>query len=240
MPFRFRKIFKIAPGFRVNLSKRGLSTSIGKAGATLNIGKRGIRPTVGLPGTGLSFTPSQASSTTKKASGGILFNSLMLIVSLIFLCIIIICCIGLLFTNSEGGTSTPTPEAQIPIQQIIVMTSNAAQQQTMVAGSPVPFATTTPAPLIEIPSTATIFIFNLQTDVARPTAFAYSTNTPFILATAPPSSGGGNNNNFDSNGDGKVTCADFQTQAAAQQAYNAGYIKLDGNDKDGKACESLP
>jgi hypothetical protein len=37
-----------------------------------------------------------------------------------------------------------------------------------------------------------------------------------------------------------VTCADFKTQAAAQQAYNAGYKKLDGNDKDGKACESLP
>jgi len=45
---------------------------------------------------------------------------------------------------------------------------------------------------------------------------------------------------YDSNGDGKVTCGDFNSQAAAQRAYNAGYTNLDGNDNDGKACESLP
>lgn len=45
---------------------------------------------------------------------------------------------------------------------------------------------------------------------------------------------------FDRNGDGTVTCADFDTQAEAQRALNAGYTDLDGNDKDGLACESLP
>ena len=60
----------------------------------------------------------------------------------------------------------------------------------------------------------------------------------FIFPTQPPSSGG--SGSFDNNGDGKVTCKDFQTQAAAQQAYNAGYTALDGNDNDGRACESLP
>ena len=45
---------------------------------------------------------------------------------------------------------------------------------------------------------------------------------------------------FDHNGDGKVTCADFSTQAAAQRALEAGHRNLDGNDKDGRACESLP
>lgn len=68
---------------------------------------------------------------------------------------------------------------------------------------------------------------------------------PIILSNTlvanPTSSNNPNSNgSYDNNGDGKVTCADFQTQTAAQQAYNAGYTNLDGNDKDGKACESLP
>jgi micrococcal nuclease len=59
-----------------------------------------------------------------------------------------------------------------------------------------------------------------------------------IVQTGGGGTGGGGG--FDSNGDGKVTCKDFHTQAAAQQAYNAGQTQLDGNDNDGKACETLP
>lgn len=65
MPFRFRKYFKIAPGIKINLSKSGLSTSIGKSGASLNLGKRGVRSTIGLPGTGLSFSKLLTTSDTK-------------------------------------------------------------------------------------------------------------------------------------------------------------------------------
>ena len=54
MGFRFRKSFKIMPGVRLNLSKSGLSTSIGGKGVTLNLSKRGVRSTAGIPGTGLS------------------------------------------------------------------------------------------------------------------------------------------------------------------------------------------
>lgn len=56
MSFRFRKSVKIAPGVRLNLSKSGVSTSLGTRGATVNIGKKGVRSTVGIPGTGLSHT----------------------------------------------------------------------------------------------------------------------------------------------------------------------------------------
>jgi hypothetical protein len=57
MSLRFRKTIKLLPGVRLNLSRSGISTSIGRRGATLNIGgKRGPRATVGLPGTGLSYT----------------------------------------------------------------------------------------------------------------------------------------------------------------------------------------
>lgn len=54
MALRFRKSFKIAPGVRINLSKSGLSTSVGGKGFTANLSKRGTRVTAGIPGSGLS------------------------------------------------------------------------------------------------------------------------------------------------------------------------------------------
>jgi uncharacterized protein DUF4236 len=57
MGFNFSKRIKIAPGVTLNLSKSGVSTSIGPRGAKLTLGsRRGTRATVGLPGTGLSYT----------------------------------------------------------------------------------------------------------------------------------------------------------------------------------------
>lgn len=55
MGFRFRKSIKLFPGFRINLSKKGVSSvSIGQRGATLNVGEHGTRATVGIPGAGIS------------------------------------------------------------------------------------------------------------------------------------------------------------------------------------------
>ena len=50
--------------------------------------------------------------------------------------------------------------------------------------------------------------------------------------------GGSGGGSFDNNGDGKVTCADFTTQAQAYEALQAGYTNLDG-DGDGEPCENL-
>ena len=56
MGLRFRKIFSIIPGVRLNVSKSGVSTSLGGHGATVNVGTNGKRTvTVGIPGTGLSY-----------------------------------------------------------------------------------------------------------------------------------------------------------------------------------------
>lgn len=52
MGFRFRKSIKIAPGIRLNITKKGIS-SVTIAG--FNIGKRGVYKTFDLPGTGLSY-----------------------------------------------------------------------------------------------------------------------------------------------------------------------------------------
>ena len=56
MGFRFYRRIRVAPGFRVNLSKSGLSVSAGGRGHWLTFGPGGNRATVGLPGTGLSYT----------------------------------------------------------------------------------------------------------------------------------------------------------------------------------------
>lgn len=48
--------FTLFPGVRINVGKRGISTSIAVPGASVNVGRQGVRATVGLPGTGLGFS----------------------------------------------------------------------------------------------------------------------------------------------------------------------------------------
>lgn len=66
MGFRFRKSIKIAPGVRINLTKKGVSSvSVGKRGATMNVGKKGTRGTVGIPGSGLSYSSYKSHNQSK-------------------------------------------------------------------------------------------------------------------------------------------------------------------------------
>lgn len=57
MAFRFQKRIKIFPGVYINLSKSGVTGSVGGHGATVNVdpitGKRMI--TLGIPGSGMSY-----------------------------------------------------------------------------------------------------------------------------------------------------------------------------------------
>ena len=61
---RFRKSIKITKGVRINFSKSGASLSLGGRGHSVNIGKRGVRSTIGIPGTGISYTTSTKSKRT--------------------------------------------------------------------------------------------------------------------------------------------------------------------------------
>lgn len=54
MPVRIRKSFNLFPGVKVNMSKGGVSFTVGRRGFHLNFSKRGVRQTVGLPGSGIS------------------------------------------------------------------------------------------------------------------------------------------------------------------------------------------
>ena len=67
MGLRFRKSVKIMKGVSVNFSKSGASLSLGGRGHSVNIGKRGVRTTLGIPGTGISYS---STSRAKRSTGG--------------------------------------------------------------------------------------------------------------------------------------------------------------------------
>lgn len=71
MGFRFQKRIKIMPGVTINLSKSGVSTSIGTTGARVTYGHGQKRTTVGLPGSGLSHTTVTKSNRTLAKTGSI-------------------------------------------------------------------------------------------------------------------------------------------------------------------------
>jgi hypothetical protein len=55
MGWRFRQSFKVIPGLRLNLSRSGLSATIGGAPFTVNVGPHGLTSTESIPGTGISY-----------------------------------------------------------------------------------------------------------------------------------------------------------------------------------------
>ena len=173
----------------------------------------------------------------------------IILVCIIGICTIGICTISLLFMNRDVVTSTSTIDAPIPIETIIGLTYSAARTQTAMVSSPVPVPTLTLAPPIENIPTATVFIFQLQTNVAQPTEYIYLTNTPLSLATqplptlqstTPPQSA------VCSCSGNTLNCGDFSTHSQAQACYNycvslgRGDVHALDGDKDDLACENLP
>ena len=73
MGFRFRKSFKIAPGVKVNFNKKSTGVTFGGKGFHYTVNSKGKRTkTVGIPGTGLSYSTSSGGNSekqTKKSQG---------------------------------------------------------------------------------------------------------------------------------------------------------------------------
>ena len=65
---RFRRSFRIGPGLRLNIGKRGASLSAGVRGAHVTVGKDSVRTTVGIPGTGISYTEHSGRSSPDTAT----------------------------------------------------------------------------------------------------------------------------------------------------------------------------
>ena len=69
MGVRYRKSIKIAPGVRVNLGKKSASVSVGGKGYRKTFSTTGRTTTsVGIPGSGLSYTTTSGGSSN--SSGG--------------------------------------------------------------------------------------------------------------------------------------------------------------------------
>lgn len=65
MGFRFRKSFKIAPGVKFNVNKKSVGMTFGIKGAHYTINSKGKRTkSVGIRGTGISYTTSSGGETS--------------------------------------------------------------------------------------------------------------------------------------------------------------------------------
>lgn len=81
--FRFRRSIRFGPWFRVNVSKTGVSESIGRRPFTINLRGNRARETVSLPGTGISYTTQ---STSRPARGsGLRFLALLVVLVVLVL-----------------------------------------------------------------------------------------------------------------------------------------------------------
>ncbi len=67
MAWNYRKRIKIAPGVHLNLSKGGVSTSVGPKGAKVTFGKNGTYLNKSIPGTGFYSRKNISSSGTSNS-----------------------------------------------------------------------------------------------------------------------------------------------------------------------------
>ena len=68
MGLRLRKSIKLMPGLKLNLSKSGMSLTAGRRGACVNFSSRGTRATVGMPGTGISYSAKLGGTRARAAA----------------------------------------------------------------------------------------------------------------------------------------------------------------------------
>ena len=85
MAWNFRKRIKIAPGVHLNLSKGGISTSVGPKGAKVTFGKNGTYLNKSIPGTGL-YSRERLSGGRKPSNSGcaLYFLAILLLMGVAF------------------------------------------------------------------------------------------------------------------------------------------------------------
>lgn len=79
MGLRFQKRLRVSSGIRLNGSMSGVSSSIGTRGAWLTFGRRGIRATLGIPGTGLSYSTVLRGQSQRSKPGNLLYTEVLAI-----------------------------------------------------------------------------------------------------------------------------------------------------------------
>lgn len=82
MGLKYRKRMKIAPGVHLNIGKKGISSvSVGGRGASMNFNKKGHQTTVGVPGSGVSYTSKRSSNESQNNNAKIGTNENVIISS---------------------------------------------------------------------------------------------------------------------------------------------------------------
>ncbi len=79
MTLRIFKRVPLIPGLRANISKSGVSLSIGHRGAWYTIGPRGRRATLGIPGSGVYWTERAPPARPVHAGHQLLFVLLVVL-----------------------------------------------------------------------------------------------------------------------------------------------------------------
>lgn len=113
MGWRFRKVFKILPGVRLNIGKKGISgVTLGPRGLSTSVGKRGVHQNVGVPGTGISFR--QKVGAAAPGTGALVGLGIVaaIIVGVIGLCVVL-AVIGRY--SGQPRTEQPKPLVTAPI-----------------------------------------------------------------------------------------------------------------------------
>ena len=79
MAWNFRRRKKIAPGVYINMSKKGISTTVGPKGASMTFGPNGTYLNTSIPGTGMynrqKIGGKGAQTTTSRNSSSMYYNS---------------------------------------------------------------------------------------------------------------------------------------------------------------------
>lgn len=103
MAINFRKRISLMPGVKLNVSKNGLSTTVGTKGGSVNVGKNGVYANASIPGTGL-YAREKISSTTNNVQkiqdvGETTGYEWVMIICLVFSMLLFIVCV--LFPHME-------------------------------------------------------------------------------------------------------------------------------------------
>ncbi|SDR12613.1 DUF4236 domain-containing protein [Virgibacillus salinus] len=65
MGMRFKKSFKVAPGTKLNVSKRGIGATVGGKRLRVNTSSRGVSVGSSIPGSGVSYNKNISSRTKR-------------------------------------------------------------------------------------------------------------------------------------------------------------------------------
>lgn|GEM_PF-744226 len=106
MGLRFRRSVRLFPGVRLNFSGSGISTSIGGRGAHVTYGHGHVRSTVGIPGTGLSWTSVSRRSPGQHASSRPTSPTTVIIV-----CLFLLMIVSSAMRSNRSGNTDQAPAA---------------------------------------------------------------------------------------------------------------------------------